>query len=290
MNQSEYRVMAEIMDAQCACWGVAAFDELKPYLIDCSAKKRLPEKAVSVLVGLFPYYTGGAAHANLSKYAMPRDYHLVVGEILAGACEKLRLAFPGSAFSPFCDASPLPEVRAAALAGLGCVGCNGLLINAEYGSYVFIGEIVTDLFFAPDQSERSGCSACGVCAQKCPAGAIANGRVDEKKCLSAVTQTKRELTDAEKSLLKRTGMIWGCDVCQDVCPMNQMAKITPIQAFRSDLVTRLTRGEIADSGFTDRYRNRAFLWRGAKVLNRNICIIENTSEDNITGKSSHKGE
>ena len=142
-------------------FGICRFADLPP-LLECRAKQRLPENAQSVLVCLFPYYTGEHPERNISRYAMVTDYHLIAGEYLQRFCEALRQQFPNNRFEPFTDNSPVPEVRSALLAGLGRKGKNGLLLHPDYGSYVFIGEVVTDLALEPDVPlSPSDCLNCG---------------------------------------------------------------------------------------------------------------------------------
>ena len=76
------------------------------------------------------------------------------------------------------------------------------------------------------------CLKCGLCAMECPGGALQNGAFDQAKCLSAITQKKKNLTQQEIDLIRTGGLVWGCDRCQEVCPMNRHAQITPITAFR----------------------------------------------------------
>ena len=259
-------------------WGVAAYSDLS-CILEYSVKKRLPECPQSVLTALFPYYCGEREGANLSKYCIPRDYHDVAGELLACAAAALKAAFPGHAFVPFCDSSPVPEVEAAWRAGLGVKGKNGLLISPEYGSYVFIGEIVTDLLLPPCQKTSASCDNCGACVAACPTGALGEG-FEKSRCLSAITQKKGELAPWEAEAVKKGGLVWGCDRCQDVCPMNNGAKKTEIAAFQTSQVHRLLREEVFSEDFTAKNHGRAYMWRGANVLKRNICIIESTPEDN----------
>ena len=97
-------------------FGICRFADLPP-LLECRAKQRLPENAQSVLVCLFPYYTGEHPERNISRYAMVTDYHLIAGKYLQRFCEALRQQFPNNRFEPFTDNSPVPEVRSALLAG-----------------------------------------------------------------------------------------------------------------------------------------------------------------------------
>lgn len=108
-----------------------------------------------MLALLFPYrFPDDDPGRNLSRYACVEDYHQAGGRVLRALAEDLAILWPGRAFEPFLDNSPLPEVYAAALCGLGVVGDNGLLIHPRYGSYVFIGTIVTDAPLPPDRRRR----------------------------------------------------------------------------------------------------------------------------------------
>ena len=262
---------------KCSCtqWGICPFSLLSDSLLDCRKKELLPENSRTVICVLFPYlldsYDKGR---NISRYAVPEDYHKTVSGLLSRMAETLGEAFPGCLFVPFADNSPIPEVKAAAFSGLGVVGKNSLLINKIYGSWVFIGEIVTDLCvkdinFTP---LLESCIGCGRCVNSCPVSAISEkGGIDTGKCLSAVTQRKGELTKEEREAIARSGCIWGCDVCQEVCPMNRGVKSEPIGEFTSDCVFSLT-GETP-------IKNRAFGWRGRGVINRNLEIISGKNND-----------
>lgn len=254
------------MDIASPLWGVCSFDKVSGNLIDCRAKSRLPDNANSVIVACFPYYLGKGAYnnSNISKYAVVTDYHDVAVNRLEEACKKLREIYPEEKFIPFADNSPIPEVSAAVSAGLGARGKNSLLITEKYGSYVFIGEIVTTLAVDSTESEQKNCADCGLCVAKCPAKAIGNNGIDSAKCLSAVTQKKGELSAEEITLMKKCGCVWGCDICQDVCPMNKNAAITEIEEFLKDPVAILT-NETPLEG-------RAYAWRGKKVTERNLAV------------------
>lgn len=246
--------------------GVCSFSDIGS-LLECRAKLRLPENAASVIVYLFPYWLGEDAYknSNISKYAIPADYHIIVGEYLRKITEKLKKDFPENKFEFFCDNSPVDEVRAASLCGLGVKGKNGLLINKEYGSFCFIGEIITDLVVEYDAPDTGDCLQCGLCEKKCPGGAICNTGVQKSKCLSHITQRKGALSEEECMLIKGSGCVWGCDICQDVCPMNKNIPVTPVREFIESAIPFFERN--------CNMENRAYNWRGPKVIERNMALV-----------------
>lgn len=248
-------------------WGICDFSDVSGALINCRAKSRLPQKAESIIVYLFPYYLGEEFYknANLSKYAVPADYHEIAGEYLKKAAEQLKKAYPDFSFEWFCDNSPVPEVKAASLSGLGVVGQNGLLINEKYGSFVFIGEIVTDMRLSPSLKNEGRCLECGACRKACFGGALREENFNKDGCLSHLTQKKGELSPVTEDYIGKSGIIWGCDICQNVCPMNKNISVTPVKEFIETAIPRYKEG--------DSISGRAFSWRGESVINRNLKIM-----------------
>ena len=172
--------------------------------------------------------------ANISMHAWGRDYHKVVREILDKIGRQLSKHIENFKYVPFTDTGPLADRYLAYLAGLGFYGRNNFIINEKYGSYVFIGYMLTNYPFEPDKPLNATCLGCGQCIENCPGSAIPEndkGLVVEK-CVSYITQKKGSLTDDEKSLLRSTGMVYGCDICQLSCPHNRKAAETPIPEFR----------------------------------------------------------
>ena len=257
-------------------FGICSFEQILPCL-ECRAKQRIPQDAASVLVCLFPYYTGEHKERNISRYAMVTDYHMIAGEYLNRFCKALQEVFPQNQFEPFTDNSPIREVSAAFHAGLGRRGKNGLILHPKYGSYVFIGEVVTDLVLQPDQPLNPGeCIGCRKCQNVCPQGALqSDGSVCLERCRSHITQKKGELNDWEIGQIQDGGLIWGCDICNDVCPMNQEAKVlTPVPEFLESTVA------VLDAQIAERLlKTRAYNYRGKKTILRNIQLLEGANED-----------
>lgn len=241
-------------------FGVCGFSRISGGLLQCRAISRLPEKPESVICALFPYNMGDYENRSISRYACVADYHIIVMNALEKICAALGEKYPGNSFVPFVDNSPIPEVHAAALAGLGCVGENGLLINEKYGSWVFIGTIVTDMRFEETGGEVKSCLRCGLCKRACP-----NMELNKDLCLSKITQRKGELTADEQKLMIEYNTAWGCDVCQEVCPMNKNAVIEPFKGFLDFPVINCL--EMENDGM------RAYNYRGKKVISRNISYF-----------------
>lgn len=267
MAQPDYvKRLEKIISAHTSDFGFCSFDCVKDSLISCRAMGRIPDDAQGIVTLIFPYALDEQRYkgSNLSMYACVADYHTVALNILERICNDLRTQWQGEQFVPFADNSPIPEVRVAALSGLGVIGRNGLLINRKYGSWVFIGEIVTTLCLE-SSGEIHSCSGCGLCENKCPTGALSGGRVDKSKCLSEITQRKGELTDEQKLLIRESGCAWGCDVCQLVCPHNKDVKSTYIDEFINSFLP------LADA---ESLENKAYGWRGRAVIDRNIKLLE----------------
>jgi epoxyqueuosine reductase len=159
---------------------------------------------------------------------------------------------------------------------------NGLLITPDYGSLVFLGEILTDADYPavtgadtpdfPDQPPT--CERCGACIKACPMG-CENG--DRSACLSALTQKKGELTETEKAAILQGGLIWGCDACQLACPHNTRVirdrNDPPVPYFIRDRLPCLTKERLSAMSDED-FKSRAYSWRGRPVITRNMGIFE----------------
>lgn len=250
---SEALKKAEIFE-----WCVADFEEVKKHLIDCRAKNRLPKNAKSIIMVAFPYKVKEEAPKNISRYAAVPDYHEVCGKMLKKATELLAAEYPKNQFEYFIDNSPIPEVAAANVGGLGVLGNNGLLIHKKYGSFVFLGEIVTDLELPTDKGGEK-CLDCGECISACSSITL------KESCLSAVNQQKNGLSEEQIEEIRASGSCWGCDKCSEVCPMNKNAKITYIKEFIEGYRNEFTPSENREG--------RAYNWRGKAVIDRNYKII-----------------
>jgi epoxyqueuosine reductase len=275
-------VVKEVGAAQC---GALSFDALRPLMSEraqARAAALCPQPA-GVLVGAFPYFSGHRV-GNVSLYARGLDYHLGVSRRLQRTCQRLKEQVPGHTFVSAVDASPLPERAAALLSGIGKLGNHGLVICEPYGSYVFLGAILTSypIFYKAKPVER--CVGCQNCVRACPSGALSlkDGQVvfDGSRCLSHITQTKKEPTEEERAQLREHPYIWGCDLCQLACPENHKAAISPLTdltgqekaaPYMSQMTPEMLEG-LDEASFQEKFGNRAFAWRGLQILKRNFEI------------------
>lgn len=202
----------------------------------------LVENARSVIVTLTNYYAPAAqppAAPLIARYAYGKDYHIVVKDRLRQLMQALG-DIPGRCFT---DSAPLFEHEWARRAGLGWIGKNTLLIHPVYGSFCFIGIIVTPLAFDRYSRpvEASHCGTCTRCLDACPTGALAPRRLDARRCISYHTiESKDPLPeDIKKAAGNR---LFGCDRCQEVCPWNSRAQKNRVPEFAPDpAVLRLCR-------------------------------------------------
>lgn len=161
---------------------------------------------------------------KISKYAFGRDYHLVVREKLYSLFEFIKERIGAVNGRVFVDSGPVLERTWAAKSGLGWVGKNGNLINKEGGSFYFLAEIISDLALEYDSPVNDYCGTCTACIDACPTEAILPDRViDGSKCISYFTIELREEIPAEVKG-KFDGWMFGCDICQDVCPWNRFSR------------------------------------------------------------------
>lgn len=239
--------------------------------------------AQSVIVVAFPYYHSGQNDGNLGRiaaYAHGDDYHDVVRGRLEQLAVRVRDNFGGE--TRVCvDTAPLLERYWAVRAGVGFVGRNRLLIVPGAGSYVFIGCVVTTVAFEPDSPCGMECAGCLRCIASCPGGALTAEGLDARRCLSYLTIEHRGDIPEGVDLC---GRLYGCDMCQRVCPHNRSLSDTPITEFHPrEALRTLTPEKIAamnQQEFSAIMRRSAIKRTKLTGLQRNaLCLLR--EGDNI---------
>ena len=158
---------------------------------------------------------------KISRYAWGKDYHIVIGKMLDRLVGILQPHFPGKRFISYCDTGPVMDKVWAQRSGIGWIGKHTNVINSESGSWFFLSEIITDLECEFDVPALDHCGMCRECIDACPTGAIVEPYVlDSNKCISFLTIENRtgEIPEPYSGLLDN--WVFGCDICQDVCPWN----------------------------------------------------------------------
>lgn len=233
----------------------------------------------TAIVCLFPYYVGDK-EGNLSFYARPHDYHLVIKEKLSMVCDYISTLSPSTKCEVFADIGPEVDRLLAYNAGLGFYGKNHMLINNDLGSFFFIGYIMCDLSLESDSPLGKSCIGCNKCIESCPGGALGE-RFQLDRCASHISQKKGDLAEHEIAILKKSNLIFGCDICQRVCPHNNISP-KPMKEFTEDLIHSLSVYDLenlSNREFLRKYKNRAFSWRGRNVLVRNLKLLESLKGD-----------
>lgn len=168
---------------------------------------------------------------KISKYAYGEDYHEVIKDILKNMVAEIQEEIGEFGFRVFVDSAPVLEKAWARKSGLGWVGKNANLITKKHGSFYFLAEIICDLELEYDLAVTDHCGSCRACIDACPTQAIVSDRiVDGSKCISYATiELKNEIPDYFNG--KMDDWIFGCDVCQDVCPWNRFSAPTLQEKF-----------------------------------------------------------
>ncbi len=229
-------------------------------------------------VALFPYHIENES-GNISQYARGKDYHVVVEQKLRPIADKIIEL--GGIGKIHIDNGLLNDRQAAYQAGLGFYGMNNMLICEEYGSYFFIGQIVHGLNIEPDGPVNRACLRCGKCIEECTGHALGENYFNIDKCQSNISQRKGKLSRSEEELILKSGLCWGCDRCQEVCPFNQGIKNTAIEEFMVDRICCLELKDLenlSNRQFKEKYGSYAFSWRGKNVLIRNLKLLEHVEK------------
>ncbi|HEY5886013.1 MAG TPA: tRNA epoxyqueuosine(34) reductase QueG [Pyrinomonadaceae bacterium] len=244
--------------------------------------------ALSVVVVTLNYYTD-AEHSSspqtgkISRYAWGDDYHDVLSTKLKSLLSWIQEQFPGAQGKVCVDIQPMMDKAWAQRAGLGWIGKHTNLITPEYGSWVFIGELILNIDLDYDTGHvEDHCGTCTLCIDACPTQAITEPYVvDSNKCISYATIELREPTIPDEIGERLEGWLYGCDICQDVCPWNRFEQVSSERRFQpregnvnADLSQVMS---LAHDEYVERFRGSAMkraklagLQRNARTLLHNM--------------------
>jgi len=275
--------------AELDAWLAAGFAGTMTYLHRQAARRRDPRTilpgATTAVVTLTNYFheeieaAAPGRRARVAQYAWSDDYHGVLADRLAALGEAIRAVAPGAHTRAYVDAGPVPERELAQQAGLGWVGKNMMLIHPHLGSFTFLGVVLTDADLAPDMPfEADRCGSCRRCVDACPTDAfVAPHMLDARRCIAYLTIEQRsEFTETQRAMVG--DWLFGCDVCQDVCPWNvTFAQPTtdPALAPRPELVApSLPEFEnVASETFERRFGNSPLTRPGLAGMRRNAAAV-----------------
>lgn len=217
----------------------------------------------------------GERRGIFARASWGEDYHTVLREALERLEAFIQKRVPDARMKSMVDTGELVDRAVAERAGVGWSAKNCSIITPEFGSYVYLGEMITNIPFSPDESMEDQCGDCNLCVDVCPTGALVQGgQLDAKKCIAFLTQTKDFLPDEYRS--KIGNRLYGCDTCQTVCPKNKGIDMHIHPEFEPDpeiakpLLEPLL--SISNREFKEQYGHVSGSWRGKKPIQRNALI------------------
>jgi epoxyqueuosine reductase len=243
--------------------------------------------ARSVVVVALNYFTphehaNDAASGKISRYAWGDDYHDVVGGKLKSLLAWIKAEWPEAEGKTCVDIQPMMDKAWAARAGLGWIGKHTNLITREYGSWVFIGELLLNLELEYETERvEDHCGTCTLCLEACPTNAITEPYVvDSNKCISYATIELREPELPAEVATNLEGWLYGCDICQDVCPWNRFEQPTDESRFEpreNNVSARLSDIlELTPETYAARFRRTAIKRAKLAGLQRNARALRNS--------------
>ncbi|MFD1037597.1 tRNA epoxyqueuosine(34) reductase QueG [Virgibacillus byunsanensis] len=203
------------------------------------------------------------------------DYHVILRDRLEKLSAFIKEKVPDVENKLMVDTGELSDRAVAERAGIGFSGKNTAIITPEFGSYVYLGELMTNIPFVPDEPVDDSCGECTKCIDACPTGAIVQGgQLNAQRCIAFLTQTKGFLEDEYRT--KIGNRLYGCDTCQVVCPKNKKIdfhihpELEPENEINKPVLKPMLR--ISNRDFKETYGHIAGSWRGKKPLQRNALI------------------
>lgn len=217
----------------------------------------------------------GARRGIFCRASWGVDYHTALRERLKLLSAWLEERIEGARIESMVDTGALVDRAVAERAGIGWSGKNCSIITPEFGSYVYLGELITNIPFAPDKPMEDECGDCRLCLDVCPTGAlIKGGQLDSQRCIAFLTQTKGMLPDEFRTHIGNR--LYGCDTCQTVCPKNKgkinwmHEEFTPDPELAKPLLVPLL--TISNREFKEKFGHVSGSWRGKKPIQRNAIL------------------
>ena len=267
------RIQAGLMD------GLSWYTQAR-VIRGCQPDELLPGAKSIITVGVSYYVDrpetdGSEAHGSVARYAWGDDYHQVMKKKLKALAEQLSAHLGSSQGRWYVDDGPMLDRAAAARGGIGWFGKNTNILSKTHGSWIFLGQLITDLELTSDTPLKKSCGTCVRCIDVCPTGAIIAPYVlDNRKCISYLTIENRGPIPNEMRPLM-DDWVFGCDLCQDVCPVNFKAAPSQEEAFtkvRSDVLDLAEILELTEDEFRERFRNSP-IKRATRIgLQRNASV------------------
>ncbi|MGX2958702.1 tRNA epoxyqueuosine(34) reductase QueG [Peribacillus sp. JNUCC 23] len=222
-----------------------------------------------------PQSKKGERRGIFCRASWGQDYHVVLRKKLQLLEDFIKEKVPGAMAKSMVDTGELVDRAVAERAGIGWSGKNCAIITPEFGSYVYLGDMITNIPFAPDQPIEDQCGTCNKCVDVCPTGALVQGgQLNAKRCIAFLTQTKGFLPDEFRT--KIGNRLYGCDTCQTVCPKNKgmdfhfHEEMEPDPELAKPLLKPLL--TISNREFKEKYGSASGSWRGKKPIQRNAIL------------------
>ncbi|PTG89468.1 tRNA epoxyqueuosine(34) reductase QueG [Staphylococcus chromogenes] len=221
-----------------------------------------------------PKSVRGDRRGMFARASWGQDYHTIMRRRLDDLATFISSKVPEAEMMSMVDTGVLSDRAVAERSGLGFTGRNGFVINPKLGTWSYLGEMLINIPFPPDEQIMDSCGTCTICVDRCPTGAlVGDGQLNSQKCISFLTQTKGYLKDEYR--YKIGNRLYGCDTCQQVCPKNrginteQEDIILEPEILKPRLIPLL---QMTNKEFKNTYGHLAGAWRGKKPIQRNAII------------------